>query len=270
MKNNYKNFIVGALKESSKIAVGYFGKVSGITKPDDNNQVLTKADLAIGKKVISLVCSKYPEHNIIDEEAGVIDNGSEFTWVIDPIDGTSNFARGIITYGIIIGLLKNDTPIAGGIALPAFSEIYIAEKGFGTFFNNKKIKIDNDKNNLLSELVSYGIDSNRENPKITRDECKRLAEVILSVRNIRTSGSIFDSVMVLRNKYGAHLSNRGKIWDVVGTQIIIEEAGGLFTDFFGEPMDYKNPLSKVNDNFTFCIGSKKLHEKIQKIINHQE
>ena len=262
----FKNFIVDALEKSSKIALGYFGKVSGTTKPDDNNQVLTQADIEIGKSIIASIKDKYSSHNIIDEEAGVIDNGSEFTWVIDPIDGTSNFAAGLQTYGIIIGLLQNNVPIAGGVALPAFSKIYFAEKGFGAFLNDKRITIENNNRNLLSELVAYVIDSHRENPKITRDECKLLAEIVLNIRNLRMNGGVFDSMMVLENRYGVQLSP-GKIWDLVGLHIITEEAGGVFTDFFGKPIDYKNPLSKAKGRFTFCMGPGLLHKQMQRVIH---
>ena len=70
-------------------------------------------------------------HNIIDEEAGIIDKKSEYTWVFDPIDGTSNYASGLPMYGVIIGLLKDWKPLIGAIALPAFGEIYYAERGKG-------------------------------------------------------------------------------------------------------------------------------------------
>ena len=82
----YIYFIEKSLKAASEIANSSFGKVSGSTKPEDNNQVLTEVDLAVGKLLIDRVQKEYPSHNIIDEEAGIIDKKSEFTWVIDPID----------------------------------------------------------------------------------------------------------------------------------------------------------------------------------------
>ncbi len=263
----YIEFIVNILGEASKIALAHFGKISGITKPDDNNQVLTDADLAIGKKIISLIHDKYPTHNIIDEEAGIIDNRSEFTWVIDPVDGTSNFANGIVTYGVIVGLLKGGVPIAGGFALPAFSEIYSAEKGEGAFLNGEKITIDDSKEELSSQLLAYGIDANHKNPDATRQECKLIAELILKIRNLRASGCVFDAAMVLKNKYGAYLANWGKIWDVAGVQVVVQEAGGIFTNFIGKTIDYSNPLTRVNENFGLCISSPKLHKQIQEIVN---
>jgi len=98
----------------------------------------------LGKNLITKISQAFPEHNIIDEEVGVIDNNSNYTWVIDPIDGTSNFANGVPTYGIMLGLLENNIPIAGGIALPEFSEIYVAEKGTGAFCNGEKVQVSSE------------------------------------------------------------------------------------------------------------------------------
>jgi myo-inositol-1(or 4)-monophosphatase len=103
---HYKDFILEVLNEVSAIALRSFGKVSGTTKATDNNQVLTETDIEIGNKIVAAIKAKYPDHNIIDEEAGVVDNASTYTWVVDPIDGTSNFANGVSAYGIMIGLLE--------------------------------------------------------------------------------------------------------------------------------------------------------------------
>lgn len=268
MKTSYQKLIFSILKSASSIANNQFGKVAGITKVGDNNQVLTETDLAIGEFLISQIRQFYPKHNIIDEEAGTIDNKSEYTWVIDPIDGTSNFAQGIPLYGIMIGLLREDKPIAGGIALPAFSEICVAEKGAGSWCNNERLNVTNDAN-LLSNLVAYGIDGHRENPDFTIEECRLLADIILNIRNIRSSNSAFDVVMVAKGKYGGFLNRTSKIWDNVSQQILIEEAGGIYTDFFGDPIDYSNPLSKISENYTFCAAPPALHKQLQTIIHER-
>ena len=262
----YTDFINYCLLQAFNIAQNYYGKVTGEVKPEDNNQVLTKADLEIGQLLIKNIREKYPEHNIIDEEAGVIDNGSEYTWVTDPIDGTSNFANGVPTYGIMMGLLKGDKPIAGGVALPYFKEIYWAEKGFGSFCNGQRIYVTKETK-LLNCLVAYQIDGHQEKPEITHDEVKILEKIILGIRNMRNTGSVFDTMMLARGALGGELNQTSKIWDNVAPQIIIEEAGGKYTDFWGKPMDYSNPLSKAKDNFTFCAASPALHEQLQSIIN---
>lgn len=263
---DYSEFIKQVLHEAGKIAVDKFGKVTVSAKPEDNNQVFTEADLMIGQHIISSIQEVFPTYNIIDEEAGVIDKQSQFTWVIDPIDGTSNFAQGVPTYGIYLGLLKDAEPIAGGLSLPYFNELYIAEKGKGSFCNDKLVSVSQETN-IMNSLVAYQVDGNQSSPGATRKELKILGEIILNIRNIRNSGSCFDIAMVANGKYGAILNCTSKIWDNVAAQVIIEEAGGVYTDYFGQPLDYSNPLNRVKDNYTSCAGPAVIHSKLQEIIH---
>jgi myo-inositol-1(or 4)-monophosphatase len=263
---NYSSFLKSTLEEASNIANEKFGKVSGTLKNGDSNQVLTEADIAIGKFIIEKIKKDFPQYNIIDEEAGVIDNKSEFTWVVDPIDGTSNFANGVPTYGIMIGLLQNGMPLAGGIIMPYFKEIYLAEKGNGAFCNDEKVTVTQEAN-LLNTLVAYGMDAYQNTPEKTYEETKLLGRIILAIRNYRTSNSVFDVLLVAKGNYGGVLNRTSKIWDNVAPQIIIEEAGGLYTDFFGKPIDYTNPVTKVNDVYTFCAAAPALHAQLQKIVH---
>ncbi len=263
----YQEFIKDCLELSSKIALEKFGNVTHSVKPEDNNQVLTEADLLIGKVIIEKIKKEYPGYNIIDEETGVIDNHSEYTWVIDPIDGTSNFAAGVPTYGIMLGLLKDETPIAGGFSIPDRNEIYLAEKGKGTYCNGVQVSVTTETQ-LINCLVAYGIDSRKDNPDYTRKESKLLGEIILKIRNIRSSGSEpVDVGYVVSGKYGARVNQYGRIWDVVAPHIIVEEAGGVYTDFWGKQIEYKNPLTKIKENYTCCAASPILHKQLQEIIH---
>jgi len=259
-------FIKNVLSEVSVTARNNFGNVSSTGKPDDTNQVLTETDLEIGTCIVNKITSTYPTHSVIDEEAGVIEHSSEFTWVVDPIDGTSNFAAGIPTYGTMLGLLKDGIPIAGGIALPYFEEIYWAEKDKGAYCNDVKINVSKEKS-LSNVLVAYGIDGYPNNPEITQKECAVLSDIIVNIRNLRTSNSCFDAAMVAGGKYGAWLNQTQKIWDHVAEHIIIEEAGGLYTDFYGKLIDYSNPTKRINEKFSVCAASPTLHAELQKVIN---
>lgn len=264
----HTGFIQQVLAQASKIALANFGKVKGRIKPDDSTQVLTDTDIEIGKYLVEEVKKNYPNHNIIDEESGVIDNDSDFTWIIDPIDGTTNFAIGVPTYGSMIGLLEKATPIAGGLSLPSFDQILTAEKGKGAYLNGELIKVSSETN-LSHTLVAIGMDPDKENPDKIRDQMKTVAEVLLNSRNLRSSNSVFDLVMVAKGSYGGWLSLSGKIWDNIGPQIVIEEAGGLYTNYFGKPMDYSNALSKTKINFTACAAAPSLHKKLQEIIHSE-
>lgn len=265
MRRAYNEFLTTALEGASAVARGKFGHVTGVVKAADSNQVLTEADLAIGKLLVTRIRSEYPGDSIIDEDAGVVDNKSDHVWVIDPIDGTSNFAQGVPLYGIMVGLLQKGEPIAGAVALPAFSEVCLAEKGGGSWCNNQRLRVSAEAE-LRSTLVAYGIDAHPEDPEFTQKECSLLAEIILHVRNIRCSNSVFDTVMVAKGKYGAVLNRSSRIWDNVAQQVLIEEAGGIYTDFFGKSIDYSSPLMKAGSNFSFCAAPPALHDELQRII----
>jgi myo-inositol-1(or 4)-monophosphatase len=266
----YRDFLKHELEAAAITAERYFGSVSGTVKPDDNNQVLTEADIAIGAQLVAAVRAAYPDHNVIDEEAGGIDNGSRFTWVIDPIEATSNFAAGLPEYGIMVGLLEEATPIAGGIIAPAFGKLYVAEKGQGATCNGEPIRVTNEED-LSNVLVSYGIDGHREDPERTRAECRRLADIVLAVRNLRNSGcEALDPMYVAEGRYGARINTTSKIWDNVAPHIITEEAGALWTTADGAAPDYTEPLTKIDTNFTFCVASPVLHRQLQDVMRGLE
>lgn len=264
---NYLDFTETALNLASAISKKHFGNVSSSVKDYHHAQVVTEADLEIGKSVVDLINKEFPKHNVIDEEAGVLDKGSEYTWVLDPVDGTSNFAEGLPLYGTILGLLKGSEVIAGGVALPFFNDITLAEKGKGTFSSGKKVEVTKEQD-LFKVMVGYCIDGQPDKPEITRDECKLLSEIILKIRNLRITGGPLDAVYLAKGQFGGMLNRSSKIWDNVGMQIIVEEAGGVYTDFFGSPIDYSNPLLKAKDNFTYCAASPILHKKLQEIIQY--
>lgn len=267
MNLNYTTFLTDVLTKASLVAHNNFGKVVGEIKENNPNQILTETDLEIGKLIIEAIKTNYPRHNIIDEEAGVINLGSQYTFVVDPIDGTSNFAKGVAAYGIMIGLLDGGMPIAAGIALPEFSQIYTAEKDHGAFCNGQPIHVSSEQS-LINSLVAYGIDGHKENPQKTQKECLLLSEIVLNIRNLRASNSVLDFALVACGQYEAYLNQSSKIWDNVAAQLIIEEAGGVYTDFFGQKIDYSNPLQRAHQNFTYCAASTVIHQQLQDIIKH--
>lgn len=263
---DYQMFLLKTLTDASQIARKRFGNVSSTRKFGDPNQVVTEADKEIGSMIITEIQRIYPTHNILDEEAGIFDNSSAYTWVIDPIDGTSNFAQASPLYGCMLGLLKDHEPIAGGFALPAFHEIYTAEKGKGAYCNQQRVRVQDDRE-LLSALVAYGIERNQEDSNRTRKECELLADIILACGSVYTSGSVFDAAMVAKGVYGGFLYQNCKIWDNVAQHLVLEEAGALYTDFWGRPIDYSHPLLKAPETFHFCAAPPAFHRQLQQIIS---
>lgn len=259
----YDKFIKSVLQESSIIAKKYFQNTLEIDKAGDNNQVLTQADLEIGNYIINRIKVEFPDYNIIDEEAGIINNNSEFTFVVDPIDGTSNFSNGLPHYGIMIGLLHNNVSIAGGAVLPYFNELYYAEKGEGAWLNDKKINVTNQMD-FSKTLGCYWIDGFKDNPERTFKDCKKLADYALELRNVRISNSVYDICKLAEGKYSIVVCTSSKIWDNVPLQIIVEEAGGVFWNENGIRSIYKNPYD-TNKNYNFFAFAKQFETKIIEI-----
>lgn len=262
----YRLFIHNVLQDASQIALEYFGKVSAIQKGNDNNQVLTKADLEVGSFIVDQIKKDFPKHNIIDEEAGVIDQKADYTWVIDPIDGTNNFANGVPQFGIMIGLLHNDVPLAGGISLPYFSKILSSEKNEGAFCNGDAIHVTKETE-LLRTLIAYHIDGQQQDPEITRTEVKELGELILGMRNLRISDTSYDIALVAQGNYGGYLNKSSKIWDNVAPHSIILEAGGIYTDYYGNDISYAGVLTNASQNYTCCAAAPVLYKQLQSIIH---
>lgn len=265
---DYLTFLETELKKAAEIAERYFDKAKTSVKPD--RSILTEADLAIGKQLVAAVREAWPDHNIIDEEAGVIDRGSRYTWVIDPIEATSNFAAGLPQYGIMVGLLEGATPVAGGIIAPAYNKLYLAEKGKGATCNGKPIHV-NAEAGLDEFLVSFSTVARPENVEAAYRDHRLMAEVALASRGTRDNNcEAVDTMYVAEGRYGGRVNLVSKIWDNIAPQIICEEAGAIWTAVDGSPNDYSNPLTRVEQNYTFCVAGPVAHRQLQTIIRKHE
>ena len=136
-----KKFIINLAKESGKIALNHLNNAT-ITEKSHKN-VVTDADLEIDKYIRNEIIQNYPNHNIITEENYSIFNDSEYTWYIDPIDGTSNYSHSDPNFAIVIALAKNGQVINSCVYMPVFDELYYAELNQGTELNGEKVNVTN-------------------------------------------------------------------------------------------------------------------------------
>lgn len=245
------DFLESLLKEAGELALSFPPRVRARVKDADPNQVVTEADIAIGNHIRHRVRDEHPGDSIIDEEAGAVLGKSSITWIVDPIDGTSNFAAGSPLYGIMVGVLEHGEPLAGGVTLPALSETYVAAVGHGAYLDGTRLKI-NPHGNLAQELVAYGMDVH---PSEIDLDCQILNGIANQCRGVRISNSIFDCMMVAKGAYGGFMHRRNRIWDCVAGQIIIQEAGGVFSSMAGDAIDYKDPLTRTEETFSIlaCV-----------------
>jgi myo-inositol-1(or 4)-monophosphatase len=265
----YVDFILQTLRSCTPIAQRHFGRASASTKPGDRTQVVTEADVEIGRAVAAAIGEHFPSTNVLDEELGVVDRGSSLTWGIDPVDGTSNFAAGVPMYGIMMGLLDGGRPVACGIALPAFGQTFWAEAGRGAWLDDTRISVRDDAE-LSSALVAYGIDGHPEDTARTRAECLALAELVVAARNVRCSNSVYDAVLVAQGKYGAWIVHTSRIWDSVAPHLLIQEAGGEYTRLDGAEIRYDRPLTRSAENFAVCAAPRAIHRQLQDLLRRSE
>ncbi|WP_339060368.1 inositol monophosphatase family protein [Tepidibacillus marianensis] len=192
--------------------------------------LVTEVDYASEKLVIAEIEKRFPDHSILSEEIGLIDKGSDYKWVLDPLDGTVNFARGIPLFGIILSLLYKEEPIIGVVYLPVLNELYYAEKSKGAFLNDEPIHVT-ETNELADAIISLG-DFNIGLDDQTKNRVNdRLINIIsqFSPRTMRTKGfgsAAVDLTFLASGRTDALFYGYSNPWDILAGELILKEAGG--------------------------------------------
>ena len=249
-----KSLMLKAAKEASKIILKHYGNY-GKLKFKNPRSLLTKVDLLSDKKIKEIISKRFPNHNFLTEESGFTDKGSEYTWIIDPIDGTTNFTSEIPYFAVSIGLVKNKEVIMGIVYNPCTKETFFAEKGKGAFLNNKRIQASN-KNNIKDALLAFALPSDI---KIAKKTLSLLSKIFGSVRGIRNPGSAaLNMCYVAAGKFDLLLSLSLSSWDAAAAYLIINEANGRVTNI-------KNGEWRISDKT--CIATNKvLHDRFMKLL----
>jgi len=253
-----------ALKKAGKVLLSHYGAGVKARVKESISSVVTEADLAAEREIISILSEAPGSFNIISEETGILNYGSEYTWIVDPLDGTSNFAAGLPWFGVIIALLHKETPVLGGMYLPLVNDLYMAEKGKGTFKNGEAVRVSTSEH-LEEQLVAYSFDFS-DIPGKTESEMEILKKLSRRVRNIRSTNSLFDFCYVADGRLGAALNQSTKIWDIAAPWLLIREAGGKISDIDGSEIVFRVSEDAVNLNYTIVASGSSLHGGLIKTI----
>lgn len=186
--------------------------------------LVTEVDKKSEEMIIAFINSNYPDHSILAEESGITDHDSDYQWIIDPVDGTTNYAHGYPMFAISIGLSYQDEMIIGCIYMPALKEFYWAIKGQGAFVNEKPITVSS--NAILERsLIATGFPYNKKTSP--HNNLKYLAQVMPNVAGIRRSGSAcVDLVSLAGGRIEGYFEMYLNPWDYLPGQLLIREAGG--------------------------------------------
>ena len=208
------NIMIKASEKASKILIRDFGEVEKLQiSVKGPSNFVSNADIKAEKIIIDELVKTKKNYSIISEEGGSKNNqDSENVWIIDPIDGTTNFLHGVPHFAISIALKSNNEIVSGLIYDPIKDEMFYAEKNNGAFFNNRRIKVSK-KKDIESCLFGTG---------------GKKIEVDLVTR--KSGSAALDMAYVAAGRYDGYFQNNLKLWDIAAGIIIVKEAGGIINE----------------------------------------
>lgn len=230
MKLPNTDFLRSLAEKVSEIQLHYFENL----RPEDvdtkrRRDFLTVADSETEALIIREIQSHFPHHSILAEESGSHIQDSPYTWIIDPVDGTTNFARGFPMFSASIALCEGLTPILGLVVAPYLREVFIAEKGQGAFLNDRRLRVSTTPD-VASAILATGFAYVRN--EVQNNNIADFSRLILECHDIRRAGAAsVDLAYVACGRFDAYWEPYLKPWDVAAGALLVTEAGGQITDY---------------------------------------
>jgi len=246
------DFAVKTVKKSEAITLKYYQKKLK-HKVKENLTPVTIADMKCEKYILAQLKKNYPEHDIHAEESGKKSSGSEFKWIIDPIDGTKNYMRKYPFWGTLMALEYQGEVVLGVIAMPSLDEFVFAAKGMGCYLNNRKVKVSKVKQVKESYLLHGGLEY-----IYTQSYRANFSNLVKQSYYDRGFGDCHGHVFVINGKAEIMVDPFVAPYDIAATKICVEEAGGKLTDLSGNDSIY---------NGNALITNGKVHDAVLKILN---
>jgi myo-inositol-1(or 4)-monophosphatase len=256
--------ILSALKVSGELLLKNFGHPVDFKTKESQSSIVTKVDLKSDALIVKMISDRFPTHNIISEESGYANKHSKYTWVIDPLDGTSNFASAIPWFGVLIALFENNTPVMGGAYLPIPDLLYFAEKGKGAFKNGKPFKMIENRE-LKNSLFSFSVDYT-DNEIVLNESINIYKKLVTASRNIRSTNSLVDFLYVAEGKFGGCINLFTRIWDISALGLILSEAGGIMKDIHAQDIKFSLNEKVTEENFAVIAGSDEIIRELIKVV----
>jgi len=233
---------IAAAYKGAQVIQSFLGHTTEVRKKGPIDLV-TEADLGSEKAIIETIRSKYPDHTIIAEESGLNSGADDCRWIIDPLDGTTNFAHGLSLFAVSIAFAQADDILLGIVLNPATGELFTAQKGSGTQLNGHPISVS-DTRIVKESLLVTGFPYNANT--ILAPLMHRFAACLGAAQGIRRLGSAaLDLCWVACGRFDGFWEQNLKPWDTAAGVLIAREAGARITDFCNRPfsVDQKELLA---------------------------
>ena len=225
--------MVKACRKAAKILIRDFGEIENLqVSLKGPGNFVTASDIKVEKILIEELQKARPNYSILSEEIGKINNDDAFKWVIDPIDGTANFLHGIPHFAISIGLEHDEEIICGIIYDPIKNEMFVAEKGNGSYLNNQRIRVSS--RSKLKDCIIFTGGPKRESKDRELDlvEYKNFStKVLIPIRKLGSAS--LDMAYVAAGRCDGFWQRNLNYWDIAAGIILVKESGGFVTDFSG-------------------------------------
>jgi len=254
------NVMVKACRKSAKILIRDFGEIEklqvSVKGPGD---FVTTSDKKVEKILIEELQKARPKYSILSEEIGQIKNDKEFRWIIDPIDGTANFLHGVPHFAISIGLEKNEEIICGIVFDPIKDEMFVAEKGNGSFLNNQRMRVSS--RSKLKDCIVFtgGPRQNAKGKELSIEEYKNFSSIVqIPIRKMGSAA--LDMAYVAAGRCDGFWQRNLNYWDYAAGIVLVKEAGGFVTDFQGN--------NRYIENETILAANSKINGEMIKVLKH--
>lgn len=234
-KENYLEVAKYAAKEAGKVHKKYFNCGVQARAKTTSFDLVTVADLEAEKTAVAVIRKNFPGHNFLAEENKYENTASEYTWVIDPLDGTNNFASGFPIFCSSVAVAKNGRVFAGAIYDLTRDELFYAQEGLGAFLNGKRIHVSS-ASSLSGALLITGFYYDRGKDMVENlNKVKQfLQKNIVGIR--RLGAAALDLCYVASGRASGFWEYTLSPWDFAAGKLIVEEAGGKITSRHGKPV----------------------------------
>jgi len=252
------NVMIKACRKASKRLIRDFGEIENlqvsIKGPGD---FVTASDKKVEKILIEELQKARPNYSILSEEVGKIDNDESFKWIIDPIDGTANFLHGIPHFAISVGLENEGEIICGIIYDPIKDEMFVAEKGNGSYLNNQRIRVSSRSKLKDCIIFTGGPKKESQDRELALKEYNNFSsKVLIPIRKLGSAA--LDMAYVAAGRCDGFWQRNLNYWDIAAGIIILKESGGFVTDFKGE--------NKYLENKTILAANSKIKNEMIEVL----
>jgi myo-inositol-1(or 4)-monophosphatase len=241
----FKQVLIEAAKAGAAEILRYFNGEFKVSNKEGVNNLVTEADHASEKAIFEVIKKYYPDHQLLGEESGAITHDSTYKWIVDPIDGTVNFANGIPLNCVSIGIEKEGEIILGAVYNPHMNEFFLAEKDCGATLNDKPIKVSKQNKVIHACLVTGFPYTYINTPNGPLEVFAKFIQKGVPVR--RLGSAAIDLCWVAAGRLDGFYEHKLEPWDSAAGFLIVKEAGGKVTHFNGEPYSvYQHSLVATN------------------------